>query len=222
MSVSIYAAEDDLYDFLWLDPDKKVYVLQNKVYEKKKTNYVELGLITGLNSNFQSTTGIHFSGGRYFTEEFGVEVTYNKYSNNDDDSYTSIRQVNGAVPFVRRISAKAGINAIWSPFYGKVNTFNKIIYFDWSFGLGLGQIKTQSNGDTVSNAAAADQYKEESHMAVLTKTAFKIHLNKSFNIGVTYSMDHYKSRGPNLNNGSPRSENWGTNNEAMLSVGFNF
>ena len=222
MSVSIYAAEDDLYDFLWLDPDKKVYVLQNKVFEKKKTNYVELGLITGLNSNFQSTTGVHFSAGRYITEEIAIEGIYHTYSNNDDDTYNSIRQVNATIPFVRRATSKMGINAIWSPFYGKVNTFNKIIYFDWSFGLGIGQIKTESNGETVSNKAAAEQYKEESHMAVLTKTAFKIHLNKRFNIGITYSMDHFKSKGPNLGNGSPRPESWGTNNEAMLSLGFNF
>jgi hypothetical protein len=34
-SKALFAAEDDLYDYLWLDPDKKVYVLQNKVYKKK-------------------------------------------------------------------------------------------------------------------------------------------------------------------------------------------
>ena len=30
------ASEKDLYNFLWLDPDKKVYVLQNKIHKKSK------------------------------------------------------------------------------------------------------------------------------------------------------------------------------------------
>jgi hypothetical protein len=138
----IMAAEDDLYDFLWLDQDKKVYVLQNKVYEKKKTFYANLGYIKGMNTNFQSTMGIHGSFGYNFKEEWAVEALYHTYSNNDDDNYKSIQEVNGSRPFVRRASAKVGLMAVWSPFYGKVNTFNKIIYFDWSFGLGLGQLTT--------------------------------------------------------------------------------
>lgn len=31
---ALRADEKDLYDFMWLDPDKKVYVLQNKVHKK--------------------------------------------------------------------------------------------------------------------------------------------------------------------------------------------
>ena len=33
-----HAGEKSLYDFLWLDPDKKVYVLQNKIYKKEHTS----------------------------------------------------------------------------------------------------------------------------------------------------------------------------------------
>ncbi len=36
------AGEKDLYDFQWLDPDKSVYVLQNKIYPKNKTFYVDI------------------------------------------------------------------------------------------------------------------------------------------------------------------------------------
>jgi hypothetical protein len=39
------ANEKDLYDFMWLDPDKKVYVLQNKVHKKERTIYINLGLL---------------------------------------------------------------------------------------------------------------------------------------------------------------------------------
>jgi len=216
-----YGAEDDLYDFLWLDPDKQVYVLQNKVYETKGTSFVNIGLIKGLNTNFQSTTGYHFSFGHYLGEELAFEGVYQAYSNNDDSAYTSIRQVNGATPYVRRIKKKIGINAVWSPFYGKINTFNKIIYFDWSFGLGVGQLTTESNGETASNPNI-DTYDSEKHIAVLTKSIFKVHLNKRFHMSLEYSMDHYKAKGPRFNQTNPGIESWGTNNETVLSFGFNF
>lgn len=216
-----YAAQDDLYDFLWLDPDKQVYVLQNKVYEKKKTFFADVGLVKGLNTNFQSTTGYHFGLGYYFAEEFAIEAIYNGYSNNDDDAYRSIQQINQSIPFVRRAVSKVGINGIWSPFYGKINTFNKIIYFDWSFGLGIGQFTTESNGET-ANDPNANTYIEESHMAILTKSIFKVHLNDRFHINLEYSMDHYKSKGPRISNTSNPTESWGTNNEAVISFGFNF
>lgn len=38
-----YSGEENLYDFLWLDPDKSVYVLQNKTHEKKGSFYFDLG-----------------------------------------------------------------------------------------------------------------------------------------------------------------------------------
>ena len=47
------AAEKDLYDFLWLDPDKQVYVLQNKVHKKEHTIYANAGMGLGLSSTFK-------------------------------------------------------------------------------------------------------------------------------------------------------------------------
>jgi len=48
---SLKASEKDLYDFLWLDPDKSVYVLQNKVYKKKNSFYGSVGFLQGQSSN---------------------------------------------------------------------------------------------------------------------------------------------------------------------------
>ena len=36
LTILAYAGEENVYDFLWLDPDKKVYVLQNREFKKKK------------------------------------------------------------------------------------------------------------------------------------------------------------------------------------------
>ena len=54
----LQAAEDSVYDFLWLDPDKSVYVLQNKTYRKEKTFSVGGSLLTTVGNEFQDTYGV--------------------------------------------------------------------------------------------------------------------------------------------------------------------
>jgi hypothetical protein len=136
----IRAAEDSLYDFLWLDPDKSVYVLQHKVYEKNHSFYFDLSYLSNGSSEFQSSRGWGVKFGYFFKEEWAVELSYATYSNSDNAAYQNVTQINGTEPFVRRVNGLMGVNLILSPFYGKINTFNKIIYFDWSFGVGLGKL----------------------------------------------------------------------------------
>ena len=216
-----FGAEDDLYDFLWLDPDKKVYVLQNKVYKKKNKFYANIGYVVGLNDNFQDSTGIQFKGGYYIHEEWAAEFVYSQYSNSDDDNFKNLQTINGSTAFVRAVEKKMGVMAIYSPFYGKINTFNKILYFDWSFGVGLGQIQTESNAKTVSNASTADFYEDEKNMAILAKTAIRIHATKNIHVGIEYSRDNYRAPGPTVN-GNPGSDAWRTNSEIAFSIGFSF
>src|SRR5665648_1174878 len=59
----IHAGEESLYDFLWLDPDKKVYVLQNKLYKKEHSLYFDVGYLTNYTSKFQDTAGYALKGG---------------------------------------------------------------------------------------------------------------------------------------------------------------
>lgn len=218
---SAFGSESDLYDFLWLDPDKKVYVLQNKVYTKKHQFYASVGFIKGLNDNYQDSTGFQFKSGFYLHEEWAIELVYHQYSNKNNQNFKNLKEVNGAVAFVRKIQKKYGAFAIYSPFYGKINTFNKIIYFDWSFGIGLGQIQTASNATTVSNSSTADNYSTEKNTAILAKTALRIHVTKNIHLGIEYSRDNYQAPGPTLN-GIPGVKSWRTNSEMAFSVGFSF
>ena len=43
---SAFAAVDDDYNFSWLDPDKKIYVLQNRKF--RKANAAQLFLMGGM------------------------------------------------------------------------------------------------------------------------------------------------------------------------------
>lgn len=215
------AGEKSLYDFLWLDPDKKVYVLQNKLYKKEHTFYGDVGYISNFTSRFQDTRGFTLKTGYYFHEEWGMELYYNQYSNNDNDDWRNVRQINGADPFVRRFNTTYGAMAVWSPFYGKINTFNQIFYFDWSFGLGMAKINAESNRKTVDDTNLKSSYDKESYNAVVWKTNVKFHLKENVHLGVEWMQHHYQAPGPDRN-GRKAKESMKTNQDLIISIGFSF
>lgn len=212
------AGEDSLYEFLWLDPDKKVYVLQNKLYKKEKTFYFDAGYMDNLTSKFQDTNGFGLRAGYYIHEEWGVEIFLNEYANKNNDEYRNIRLINETEPFIRRPKQSYGAMVIWSPFYGKINTFNKIFYFDWSFGAGLGQIQTQTNLDTVVNSTAVSKFKTENNVAGVFKTKLRFHVSEHMNVGVEYMTQGYQAPGPR----NPKQDNLRWNNDLIFSVGFSY
>ena len=90
---NVKADEKDLYDFMWLDPDKSVYVLQNKVFSKKGRFYSNLALAKGLSTDFQDTYGGVISAGYYISEEWGIELVYAHLSNKDDEGRYGVKTV---------------------------------------------------------------------------------------------------------------------------------
>lgn len=215
------ASEGDLYDFLWLDPDKKVYVLQNKVYEKKGTFYMNAGYIYGISNEFQDTHGAMLNAGYYFAEEWAFEIFGQKYSNSNNESYENLERINSSVPFVRRIDSFYGAMGIWSPFYGKINTFNKIFYFDWSIGLGAGKINTESNALTAADPNRAATFTAESYTAAAIKTGLRFHATENIHINVEYLRTTYKAPGPTIN-GVAGSSKFRANSDLIFSLGFSF
>ena len=203
----VLAEENDLYNYLWLDQDKKVFVLQNKQFKKKYTVYGDLGYLTGISSPFQSVSGFYFKSGFYFTEVFAIDLFYNSYSNTNNSSYKSMEYVNGTVPFVRRMNAIYGAQLIWSPFYGKINTFNEIFYFDWSFGLGLAHIDSESNVKNVSDTNAAVNYEKEKYLGVIMSTSIRFHITKRIHIGISAFNTLFSSYGPDRSSGKTMSNN---------------
>jgi outer membrane beta-barrel protein len=221
-SAILKAAEKDLYDFLWLDPDKKVFVLQNKVHKKEHTVYANFGYGSGLSSNFQDTTLMNFNGGYYLTETWAIEGLYTSYSNSDNDAFTNLKRINGVVPFIRNTKSNYGVLAKWSPFYGKINTFNKIFYFDWSFGAGIGQINTESNATTVgSSTVKTDTFINESYTTVISKTELTLHFNKNIHLNLGLLFNTYYAPGPTIKGVTPNSK-LRNNIDAIVGVGFSY
>jgi outer membrane beta-barrel protein len=218
---ALRADEKDLYDFLWLDPDKKVYVLQNKVHKKEHTVYANVGVGTGLSSDFQDTSMFHANAGFFLTEEWGIEALYTSYSNKDTEAMENLKRLNGSIPFIRKTNSNYGLIAKWSPFYGKVNTFNKIFYFDWNLGLGVGKLNTESNAKTVAIASQANVYSSESYTSLIAKTGISVHATKNIHLGFDLIMNNYKAPGPTVN-GVTSSEKVRQNYDAVLTLGVSF
>jgi outer membrane beta-barrel protein len=221
LSKSVFAEEKDLYKYLWLDPDKSVYVLQNKLYEKKNTFYADVGFLKGLSSEFQSTRGAQLRVGYYFHEEWAIELMGNIYQNSDNDTFKNLTALNDSVPFTEKLERSYGALAVWSPFYGKINTFNKIYYFDWSFGLGLGQVELKTNADTVASSATANEFNKKKTMAIMGKSLLRFHINEKWHVGLEYLNTSYESAGPKLSTGT-QTEKWRSNSDVIFSVGFSF
>lgn len=217
-SNTIYAGEESLYDFLWLDPDKKVYVLQNKLYKKEHSFYFDLGYVANFTSKFQDTQGFALRGGYYFHEEWGLELLYQQYSNRNNDDFRNVKLINEAVPFVRRPKSTLGAAVIWSPFYGKINTFNQIFYFDWSFGAGVASVTTDSNLKSVRIEDAPNSYQTKTYGGALLKTNFKFHIQENIHVGVEYMNTYYMAPGPR----NPKSDKLRTNTDIIFSVGFSY
>lgn len=136
-------SEDDEYNFSWLDPDKKVYVLQNRKYRKK--NRLSLFALGGANlsnpyrSELVFTPKVSF----WFNENWGVEVFYGAVGNRDNSNLEALRKASPtALPFVRENRSYFGGVLAWNPWYAKLNFFNKILYFDWLIYAGAGQTST--------------------------------------------------------------------------------
>lgn len=218
LTKNTHAGEKSLYDFLWLDPDKKVYVLQNKIYKKEHSVYFDLGYLSNFTSKFQDTNGVALRGGYYISEEWGLEVFYNNYSNSNNDDYRNIRFVNSVDPFIRRLNSTYGAMVIWSPFYGKINTFNQIFYFDWSFGAGYTQINAESNLKTARISSAVSKYEKEVYNGAALKTKLKFHLNQNWHLGIEYMNTYYMAPSPK----NPKTDKMRTNTDVILSVGFSF
>lgn len=217
-SVKTFAGEKDLYDFLWLDPDKSVFVLQNKVHPKDSSIYLDLGYVTSISSTFQDTTGAQLKFGYFLSEDFAIELNYINYSSVNNSAYDSVEVSSGVVPFIRRPISSASIFLMWSPFYGKINTFNQIYYFDWAFGVGSGSYKTESNIDTAGLENVKDTYKAESYSPIQFKTNVKFHINESLHIGIEYLNTNFQAGTPKDKGASK----WTQNNDLILSVGVSF
>ncbi len=213
-----YADQSNLYDFHWLDKDKLVYVLQNKVFAKEGTFYGTVGIGNSLDAEFQDSMGVLAYMGYFFSEEWGMELLYSKFSHENDTTFKNVAALNSLEPFVRKVNDYMGAMVMYAPFYGKINTFNRIFYFDWMFGVGFAKLNEETNRNLFDSNSATIGNTTESKTGLLWKTNVKFYVTRNFNISFELINLNYKSKGVRPEDG----EAWRWNKDIFLGVGFSF
>jgi len=237
LSLNTFAGLKDVYRYRWLDPKKEVFVLQDKMHENDGRFYISAGYADHRLSEFQSAATINGTLGYYFSEEWAIEGFYNHFLNSNNAAYKAVvtqtstgsgGTSNIVLPHVVRWDNMMGANLLYTPFYGKINTFNLIFYVDLSFGLGASW-NTYSHNTTAATSTLKDAYETDSTVSVNWKFQFKWHLTD--NIKIKFDFVNYLASLPSLDFKGFNTGGSGTHEETteiirsydlLASVGFMF
>lgn len=219
---SVIASESDTYNFSWLDPDKEVYVLQNRKFRKAGSFHLYAGGGKTLNGAFVDATTLQARAGYYFFEEYGFEAVYGKNSGKENNTAANVRdngQGIGSRPFRRIIDNYMGAMFLWSPFYSKINTFNTIIYYDWIFGVGFANVQETNNTEEFQNSAGVYPSQTEKHTGIMWDIGIKIFFGGGWSSRIDVTAVHYKAPSPVVGD---TQKLWNDNYDLSFSLGYNF
>lgn len=216
------ASEKDIYEFSWLDPDKEVYVLQNRKFRKAGHLHINLGGGITTSGAFVDSTAIQGRLGYFFTEDFGFEGIYSQNSGEENDTAKGVRSSGGGgtgtTPFRRIVENYYGAMILWSPFYSKINTFNSIVYMDWIFGLGYTQLKEKNNKLRIQQGPSFEGVETaETHGGLIWQAGMKFYISESFSIRTDLTAVHFSAQ-----NISTTGDSLKSNYDATVSLGFTF
>lgn len=224
-SGTVLANEKSLYEFSWLDKDKEIYVLQNRKFRKDGRVYVGGTLGKTLNGAFIDAYGGSVRAGYFFKEDWGIELLYGKNTGEESDTAKGVKE-QGAVPFYRKIDTYMGGMLTWSPFYSKINTFNKIFYYDWLFGAGVASITTKDNRNKFDTASVdRDTLTSESTMGGIWNTGFRFYISDSWSVRLDFTGMHYsanRQRKPTGSTAQIKSSSMYSNFDLGLGLNYAF
>ena len=218
-----YSAEGDTYDFSWLDPDKEVYVLQNRKYRKKGKLFFSVGGGVTTSGAFVDNYPLQARAGYFAREVIGFEFIYSRGNGKENQTAKDVRNVgvSGSHPFRRIVQNYMGGMFIWSPFYSKINTFNKILYADWTFGIGYGALEEKNNRRQVLRTGSPSQRGDvtENHNGILWTFGTKWYLSEMFDIRADLTTFHYQANKPAR---TAEKKIWYSNWDVTWSLGVRF
>ncbi len=169
--------EED-YDFSWLDPDKKIYVIQNRKYSKERRIELMLSLGLSLKGPYSDGSTLMGRGAYYFNDQWGASVVGMAQSNSKSDTLRELQSVSTAFPGIRNVISFFGGSVIWVPSYGKMNLFNNILYIDWPIELGIASVSTETDLNTSVGRPA--KITNTTHTGLYLSTGLKFFVSRQF------------------------------------------
>lgn len=186
------SSANDEYSFDWLDPDKKIYVLQNRRYRKAQRVFASAMAGFGLSNPYRDSYLADARIGYYFSELIGFEAYYNYVADRANSTYEALVNTGGALPGSREINSSFGGLVHYSPWYAKINVFNAILYFDWYFTAGLARLDTAF--DERVNKADNPDLVSEPKTAFVLGTGQAFHLSDSLDLRIDFKSEIFKAR----------------------------
>ena len=220
LSNIVVASEKSVYEFSWLDKDKEIYVLQNRKFRKVNKVYVGGDGVKTVSGAFVDSYGGNLRAGYFFHEDWGIEGIFGKSSGKKNDTAKGVEDQQ-AKAFYRKVDTYTGAMLMWSPFYSKINTFNKVFYYDWMFGLGFASVKILDNRNEFNSVASSD-LTSTSAMGAIWNTGLRIYLSDSWSMRIDVTTLHVKPDKENIeDNGNSVTTNSLFSNYD-LGVGLNY
>jgi len=218
-SSKLHSSEGSTYSFDWLDPDKEVYVLQNRKFRKDGHFYLNLGFAYTFSEAFWDGGTGTLRAGFFFWEEWGLEAVFSAVSGSENTTAESVRGAGGpgSIPFRRITSGYGGLMVWWSPFYSKTNLFNGIVYSDWLIGLGVVSVSDKNNLDEVATGSpGCCEDIKETHTGMIFDVAWQFYIWTKWHLRIDLTSVNYFAEGVNGD-----SEHFGTW-DLGLSIGYRF
>lgn len=186
------SGEESEYNFNWLDPEKKIYVLQNRKYLKKDRAMVSVLAGPGISNAYRNTGALSGRLGYYFSEWLGLEAFHTMMSNSENKTFEQLRfATTNIVPVVREIRSQTGVVVNYVPWYAKINVFNSILYFDWYFSGGAGVLNSQL--DRRTNASLSTDFVDQNFTSVFLGTGQMFHLSQHFTVRLDATGAFYRA-----------------------------
>lgn len=217
------AAESSLYNFSWLDKDKEIYVLQNRKFRKDGKVYIGGNAGKTLSGAFIDGYGASLRGGFFFREDWGIELVYGKGLGGENTTAKGIKE-QGTVPFYRQVDSFTGGMLMWSPFYSKINTFNKIFYYDWIFGVGAARVSTKDNRRRFENQNDSS-LTSESSMSFLWTTGMRFYVTENWSVRLDFTGLNWRAERfgkPTTSGTVQKKEDYFNNFDVALGLNFAF
>lgn len=208
------------YNFRWLDPDKKIYVIQNRKYEKQ--GRFELSGGGGLNLSGAYINGFDFYSRAVFyaSETIGVTFLGVFQTSSENRNLEELKKVSTAIPNIRYMKSMFAGYITFVPFYGKFNLFNRIFYVDWHWEVGVGSVSSEY--DLNSDSEGDPNLGISKHTALTWGTGMKFFISRNFAARLDMQALYYNApaiEGNELSTTETKSE---YNYLLMLGFGFHF
>lgn len=137
----------------WSSKDDEFTVVQNRSYTKKGRYFFNVAAGIPINDPYSKGTIQSMNIGYFPSEQWGVEISYDKAQLTNNEATDQFIKDHGTVPNHNIFNESKSINFIFVPIYAKMSFIDKkIIYFDMSISLGLGTLDyevAKSTGNTV-------------------------------------------------------------------------